>query len=77
MVCYNGPLTGNAKCVVISISLALSYWVAPPKNKWVLIYATEDSRRHTYAIFTIGRNHETLINTSNTKNFVHLLNERY
>lgn len=37
MVCYNGPLTGNAKCVLISISLALGYWFAPPKNKWVLI----------------------------------------
>jgi hypothetical protein len=37
MDCYNGPLTGNAKCVIITICLALGYWFAPQKNKWVLI----------------------------------------
>jgi hypothetical protein len=37
MDCYEGPLTGNAKCVVISILLAIGYWFSPPKNKWVLV----------------------------------------
>lgn len=35
--CYKGPLTGNTKCIVISILLALGYWFAPTKNKWVLL----------------------------------------
>jgi hypothetical protein len=35
--CYEGPLTGNLKCVVISILLAAFYWFAPQKNKWVLL----------------------------------------
>lgn len=37
MACYNGPLTGNSKCVVLSLFLAISYWYAPPRNKWVLV----------------------------------------
>lgn len=37
MDCYEGPLTGNAKCVVISMLLATGYWFTPPKNKWVLV----------------------------------------
>ena len=43
MNCYSGPLTGNLKCIVISIILAGGYWYLPPKNKWVLafiLYAT-------------------------------------
>lgn len=37
MTCYEGPLTGNLKCVLISLLLASMYWFAPPKNKWILI----------------------------------------
>ena len=37
MDCYEGPLTGNAKCVIISVLLAIGYWFTPPKNKWVLV----------------------------------------
>ena len=36
--CYDGPITGNSKCVVISIFLAIFYWYAPPKNKWILLF---------------------------------------
>lgn len=35
--CYEGPITGNTKCIVISIFCALFYWYMPPKNKWVLV----------------------------------------
>ena len=35
--CWNGSLTGNSKCVLISIALALFYWYAPSKNKWILL----------------------------------------
>jgi hypothetical protein len=35
--CYDGPITGNIKCIIISIALALFYWYAPPKNKYVLL----------------------------------------
>jgi hypothetical protein len=35
--CYDGPITGNAKCIVISLLLAGFYWYTPPKNKWVLL----------------------------------------
>lgn len=35
--CYDGPLTGNVKCIVLSLFLALFYWYAPPRNKWILI----------------------------------------
>lgn len=35
--CYSGPLTGNTKCVVISLFLAAFYWYAPPRNKWILV----------------------------------------
>ena len=35
--CYDGPLTGNLKCVVLSALLAGGYWFAPPRNKWVLL----------------------------------------
>lgn len=41
--CYDGPLTGNVKCVLISLALAFVYWFAPPKNKWILagiLYST-------------------------------------
>ena len=38
MKCYTGPLTGNAKCVVISLILASGYWFLPPRNKWVLAF---------------------------------------
>lgn len=36
--CYDGPITGNSKCVIISILLAIFYWYAPPKNKWILLF---------------------------------------
>jgi len=36
--CYDGPITGNIKCIVISICLALAYWYAPRRNKYVLIF---------------------------------------
>lgn len=35
--CYSGPIYTNIKCILISIGLALGYWFAPPKNKWVLL----------------------------------------
>ena len=35
--CYNGSLTGNIKCVIISLILAGGYWFAPQKNKWILL----------------------------------------
>ena len=35
--CYAGPITGNAKCIVISFALAAGYWFAPHRNKWVLV----------------------------------------
>jgi hypothetical protein len=35
--CYDGPLTGNTKCIVISLLFAIFYWYAPSRNKWVLI----------------------------------------
>ena len=35
--CYEGPITGNIKCIVISIFCALFYWYMPHKNKWVLV----------------------------------------
>ena len=35
--CYSGPIYVNLKCIIISIFLAMFYWFAPPKNKWVLI----------------------------------------
>lgn len=34
--CYNGPITGNIKCIIISLTLALLYWFLPKKNKYVL-----------------------------------------
>ena len=36
--CYDGPITGNAKCIVISILFACFYWFAPSKNKYVLLF---------------------------------------
>ena len=27
----------NYKCIALSIFLAICYWFAPPKNKWVLV----------------------------------------
>ncbi|AII17221.1 hypothetical protein JO84_gp194 [Aureococcus anophagefferens virus] len=36
-ICYDGPLTGNVKCIVLSLFLASFYWYAPPKNKWILV----------------------------------------
>lgn len=36
--CYDGPITGNVKCIVISILLACFYWFAPRKNKYVLLF---------------------------------------
>ena len=36
--CYDGPITGNIKCIIISIILALLYWFLPSKNKYVLIF---------------------------------------
>ena len=36
--CYDGPITGNIKCIIISIGLALAYWYAPPRNKYVLLF---------------------------------------
>ena len=35
--CYDGPITGNVKCIIISVFLALFYWYIPPKNKYVLL----------------------------------------
>ena len=35
--CYDGPITGNIKCIVISILFALFYWYAPSKNKYILL----------------------------------------
>ena len=35
--CYAGPLTANAKCIVITTLAALAYWYLPKNNKWVLI----------------------------------------
>lgn len=29
--------TINLKCIIFSVTLALFYWFAPPKNKWVLL----------------------------------------
>lgn len=37
MTCYDGPLTGNIKCVIISLLFAIMYWFFPSKNKWVLV----------------------------------------
>ena len=37
-ICYDGPITGNVKCIVISIILACFYWFAPSKNKYVLLF---------------------------------------
>ena len=36
--CYDGPITGNIKCIVISICLALAYWLVPHRNKYVLLF---------------------------------------
>ena len=36
--CYDGPITGNVKCIVISLVLAAAYWYAPHKNKYVLLF---------------------------------------
>ena len=36
--CYDGPITGNIKCIIISITLALFYWFAPHRNKYVLLF---------------------------------------
>ena len=36
-VCYSGPIYTNMKCIIISLGLALGYWFAPPKNKWILL----------------------------------------
>ena len=30
-------MTGNLKCIVASVLAGTFYWIAPPKNKWVLI----------------------------------------
>lgn len=35
--CYDGPVSTNLKCIVISFALAGAYWFAPPRNKWVLL----------------------------------------
>lgn len=35
--CYDGPIYTNLKCIIISIAIAIGYWFAPPKNKWVLV----------------------------------------
>lgn len=36
--CYDGPTTGNIKCIIMSIFLALAYWFAPRRNKYVLLF---------------------------------------
>ena len=46
MKCYDGPLTGNLKCVVISLLFASMYWFAPPKNKWVLAGILGETAQH-------------------------------
>jgi|TARA_B110000261_G_C13029111_1_gene335489 hypothetical protein len=35
--CYDGPITGNIKCIIISLALAALYWFLPSKNKYVLL----------------------------------------
>jgi hypothetical protein len=35
-LCHD-KISTNAKCIFISIGLALAYWFTPPRNKWVLI----------------------------------------
>jgi hypothetical protein len=32
-----GDLTGNLKCILLSLALATGYWFAPRRNKWVLL----------------------------------------
>ena len=36
--CYDGPITGNVKCIVISLVLAGLYWYLPYRNKYVLLF---------------------------------------
>ena len=35
--CYDGPITGNLKCIIITALFALFYWFAPKKNKYILV----------------------------------------
>ena len=35
--CYDGPITGNIKCIIISVLFALFYWYTPSKNKYILL----------------------------------------
>ena len=39
--CYDGPITGNIKCIIISITLAVFYWFAPHRNKYVLLFTKQ------------------------------------
>lgn len=36
--CYDGPITGNIKCIVFSLILAALYWYLPYRNKYVLLF---------------------------------------
>lgn len=36
--CYDGPITGNIKCIIISLTLAGLYWYLPYRNKYVLLF---------------------------------------
>ena len=36
--CYDGPITGNRKCIVISLILAALYWYLPYRNKYALLF---------------------------------------
>ena len=35
---YLGEPTWNVKCIVFTLALAIGYWFAPPRNKWVLVF---------------------------------------
>ena len=39
--CYDGPITGNLKCIIITALFALFYWFAPKKNKYILVLFEE------------------------------------
>lgn len=36
--CYDGPITGNVKCIIISLVLAGLYWYLPYRNKYALLF---------------------------------------
>jgi len=35
--CYDGNLTANAKCIVITVFAAMAYWFLPKHNKFILL----------------------------------------